>query len=706
MIGDGIVRTDGVLKVTGTAPYSLERKEPGRALCGVIRGAAIGSGRIVSIDTEAAERAPGVRLVWTHRNAPAQSEPLPYGDLTGPRPVLTGERVEHYGEPVAFVVAESLEEARAAAALVSITYEAAPAAYELVDGPDDAGWYDEIRAGDVDVAMTTAMATLSERYSTPYHFGQPMEPNACLASWSDGHLTVYLAAQMISQLVEGLAETLRLDQQQITVDSAFVGGGFGSKIGLHAEAVLASLATMALNQPVKLQLTRRQLFTIVGHRAASLSHVRLAAGQDGQLTAIGHDATVQTSREDHWRENVAAVSRALYAAPNRLTRHARRELAVGPAEPVRGPGEVAGLLVFESAMDELAVKLGMDPVELRLRNDTAFEPDRKVPLSGRRLADCLRDGAARFGWEARPQVPGSRRDGEWLIGFGVAASIRGHFQTFAEVSVRLDPEGVVIVKSDMTDLGTGTYTIVAQVAAAALGVPIDRVRVQLARTDHPASMGSGGSWGAANVSVATDRACVALLEQVRAVAGVGYNDLFAELRRHFPDGLEASGRTLESRDDPNYQSHAQYTYGASFAEVGVNAYTGEVRLRRMLGVFSAGRILNARTARSQLIGGMIWGVSAALHEGAYPDPRFGNWPNGDLAEYLLPVHADIPDIEAVMLDDFDDKANHLGVKGIGELGAGGTGASVANAVFNASGVRIRDFPITIAKVLPGLAALG
>jgi xanthine dehydrogenase YagR molybdenum-binding subunit len=364
-----------------------------------------------------------------------------------------------------------------------------------------------------------------------------------------------------------------------------------------------------------------------------------------------------------------------------------------------------GLLAFESAMDELADKLGIDPLELRLKNDTSIDPEKNRPLSGRRLAECLREGAERFGWAERPKRPASRRDGDWLIGYGVASSMRGHYQMKTGALVRLDPEGHVLVRSDMTDLGMGTYTIVAQVAAQRLNVDVDQVRVELARTDYPKGWGAGGSWGSGNTSIATDLACQKLIEEIRAVAGTSYNDLFAEVRRHFPQGIEAMGNSISGGDTPSYQQNSIFTYGATYAEVGVNAYTAEVRLRRMLGVFSCGKILNAKTARSQLIGGMIWGVSAALHEGAYPDPRYGNWVNGDLAEYLVPVHADIPDIEAIALDDFDEAANHLGSKGIGELGAGGTGASVANAVYNACGVRVRDFPITIDKVLPGLPAI-
>jgi xanthine dehydrogenase YagR molybdenum-binding subunit len=704
VIGEGISRTDGPMKVTGNARYSLERAEPGPSLHGYILGAGIAKGRVTRIETATAEALAGVKLVWTHRNAPEQ------GPAEGPesdmmdraRPELVSDRVDYYGMPVAFVVADTLEVARDAAGLIEIDYDVEPGRYELSALDRVVEWQSETRIGDVDAAMRQAPVTVEAVYTTPYHFAQPMEPNACLADWRDGHLTLYLAAQALNQLIVGLAATLKLDRSRITIDSAFVGGGFGSKIVLHAEAVLASLATIALSQPVKVMLSRRQIFNLVGHRTASVNRIRLAATPEGRLTALGHDALIQVSPTEVWDEAISSVGRALYATPNLLTRQAHKVLDMRAGEPVRGPGELAGLMVFESAVDELANKLGIDPVELRIRNDTDFDPGSRRPLSGRRLVDCLSEGADRFGWSERPRAPASRREGRWLIGYGVASSMRGHFQTGAEVLVRIEPEGWVVVRSDMTDIGTGTYTIVAQVAAAALGVPVAQVRVELANSDHPRGHGAGGSWGAANTTVATDRACQVLKEQIAAVAGTVYNDIFAEVRHHFPHGVEATGLTLDSSRDLNYRSYAQYTYGASFAEVGVDIDTGEVRLRRMLGVFAAGRILNAKTARSQLIGGMIWGVGAALHEGAMVDPRYGSWVNGDLAEYLVPTHADIPAIEAIALEDFDEHANHLGVKGIGELGAGGTGGSVANAVYNATGVRVRDFPITLAKLLPGL----
>jgi len=370
----------------------------------------------------------------------------------------------------------------------------------------------------------------------------------------------------------------------------------------------------------------------------------------------------------------------------------------------------------------------MDPVELRIRNEPGSDPESGLPFGDRRLVECLREGARRFGWERRPQAPGTVREGPWLVGYGVAAAIRPHFQLETWAQVRLEPDGTAVVRTDMTDIGTGTYTIATQVAAEELGLPVDRVRVELGRSELPTSAGSGGSFGASNTSVAIHRACRALLDQLldavradpssplsaadragaafsggRIVAGTASEAVADVLARHFPSGVEALGSVPDQEDDPRFSSHSQFTYGAHFVEVRVDADTAEIRVARMLGVFAAGRILNAQTARSQLIGGMIWGLSAALHEGGVVDPRSGGVVNRDLAEYLVPVHADVPAVEAILLDDFDDAANELGVKGVGELGICGAGAAVGNAVFNATGVRVRDLPITLDKVLAGLA---
>ncbi|MBC7800742.1 MAG: xanthine dehydrogenase family protein molybdopterin-binding subunit, partial [Gemmatimonadaceae bacterium] len=606
-------------------------------------------------------------------------------------------------------------QARAAAALIQVTYAAEQGAYDLASHQDRAyapktanvGLATDTAFGDLDRAMAAAPVTLDQTYTTPHHFAQPMEPQACLAYWRGDELHVCVSTQIVAAARASLAQTLQIRPGQVHVDAMFVGGGFGSKLRIHEETVLAALASRELRRPVKAAQTRRQVFNLTGHRSEMIHRVRFAATPDGRLTGVGHDATMHGTKRALFVEQVATVMRSLYAAPNRLTRHRIADLDLSIAEAVRGPGEVPGLLAIESAMDELAHQLGIDPVELRIRNEPELDPERNVPLPGRRMVECMRDGAARFGWDSRPRQPGSRREGDLLIGYGMAAAIRMHFQAPTKATVRMGPDGRVVVQSDMTDIGTGTYTILAQVAADALGVPIGRVGVELARSDLPVSPGSGGSYGASNTSNAVHRACEALKAKVAGAANVPGErlNLAAEVAQRFPGGVEGEGTLVGMADDPNYKNYSQNTYGASFAEVAVDAATGEVRLRRMLGVFAAGRIINPKTARSQLIGGMIWGVGSALHEAAHVDPRHGHFVNADLAEYVVPVHADIPAIEAVLLDDFDDKANPLGIKGVGELGICGTGAAVANAVFNATGVRVRDFPITMDKLLPGLPAL-
>jgi xanthine dehydrogenase YagR molybdenum-binding subunit len=600
---------------------------------------------------------------------------------------------------VALVVATTFEQAQAAAHLVDVAYAVEPGHFDFATRQDqayapkvmNAGLPTDTVVGDFDAGFASAAVKVDQRYTTPFEFSQPMEPHACMAVPRGDDLVIYASAQIVAEARIAIASTLRIDAERIHLVTPYVGGGFGSKLGIHSETILAAFAARELNQPVKVAMTRQQIFHLVELRATSSQRVRLGAGQDGRLVAVAHEVTMHTSPISEYAEQTATTTRSLYAAPNRLTRHRLTPLDLPRGGSVRAPGEAPGLLAVESAMDELAYALGMDPIELRIRNEPTLDPERGVPFSDRHLVECMREGARRFGWERRPAQPGSLREGQWLVGYGMAAGIRMHFQGPTKALVRIGADGFAVVRTDMTDIGTGTYTILAQVAADGLGLPLDRVRVELGRSEFPVSAGSGGSWGAANSSTALYRACDALRKKLGKAGG-----------RIPPEGLEGEGEIVGMGDDPNYKAYSIHTYGAHFAEVGVDADTAEIRLRRMLGVFSAGRILNAKTARSQLIGGMTWGVSAALHEEAVVDPRSGAFVNRDLAEYLVPVHADIPQIDAILLDGSDDKANALGVKGVGELGNCGSGAAVANAVFNATGVRVRDFPITLEKVLPGL----
>jgi xanthine dehydrogenase YagR molybdenum-binding subunit len=728
MIGQPISRVDGPVKVTGRATYAYEHWHDEAPLYGVIVTATIGRGRIQEIDISHAQRSPGVHAVVTHQNTPAQGArdepspmPLPYWRA---RPTLASPQVSHYGEPVALVVAATLEQAQAAANLVRIAYAAEPGHYDFMADAEKAyapkqlifGMPTDSAVGNFDAGYDSAPIKIDHKYNTPYCFSQPMEPNACLAVPRGEDLELYVSTQIVDAARSCVASTLKIDPQRIKVVSPYVGGGFGSKLSVHSETILAAIAARHLNRPVKVALTRRQIFHDVGVRPTSIQRIRLGAEPDGRLVAVGHDATMHTNRQEEFVEASALATRSFYAAPHRLTRHRLVPLDMLRGEDVRAPGEAPGLLALESAVDELAHVLNMDPIELRIRNEPAVDPERNVTYSERRVVECLREGARRFKWERRQQQPGTVRDGRWLVGFGVAAAIRVHPQAPAKARVRLAPNGSCIVLSDMTDIGTGTYTVLAQVAAERLGLRVDQVRVELGRSDLPATWGAGGSWGASSSAVAVYRACEALREKLqpaagntaavftegRVVTGRTSQTLADLLALHHPNGLEAEGECTPMWADPNFANHSIHTFGAHFAEVGVDADTGEIRLRQMLGVFSPGRVLNVKTARSQLIGGMTFGVGMALLEEAVVDPRSGAFVNGDLAGYLVPVHADIPTIDAVILDGFDDKANVLGVKGLGEVGICGAPAAVGNAVFNATGVRVRDFPITLDKLLPAL----
>lgn len=709
----------------------------GQPLYGFIVGATIGKGRITRIDTEDAERAPGVKMVMTHHNAPTQGvrdESVP-AEYWRAQPVLTGPDIHHYGEPVALVVATAFEQARAAADLVEVEYTSGQGRFNFAEQDDEvyipkvvnAGLPTDTAVGDFDAGFNSAAVKVDQQYTTPYELSMPMEPHACLVEPRDEDLVVYVSCQIVDAARASVAATLRIAPERVHIVTPFVGGGFGSKLGIHSETILAALAARELRQPVKVAMTRQQIFQLVGNRPTTSQRVRLGAEPDGQLTAIAHDVTMHTNPDVEYAEQTAATTRSLYAAPHRLTSHRLAPLDLPPGTDVRAPGEAPGMLAVESAMDELAHALGMDPVELRILNEPTVDPERAVPYSDRHLIDCLREGARRFGWEHRPATPASVRDGRWLVGYGMSAAIRGHFQGPTAARVRLEADGTAVVQTDMTDLGTGTYTVLTQVAADGLGLPPDRVRIELGRSEFPTSWGSGGSWGAASSGNAVHGACMALREQLldaacgdtrsplhgldpadavfsdgNVVIGGASEALSKIVARNHPEGVEAEGGTRFMGDDPNYTDYSINTYGAHFAEVGVDADTAEIRLRRMLGVFSIGRALNAKTARSQLIGGMIWGAGAALEEEAVVDLRTGAFVNRDFAQYLVPVHADIPDVDAVILDGYDDKANALGAKGVGEVGICGAGASIANAVFNATGLRVRDFPITIEKVLPGL----
>ena len=694
-IGRPLDRVDGPLKVTGTAKYAFEYAAQGEAAYGFIVSATIGRGRAIGVDVRDAEQAPGVLLVLTQDNAPPQT---PWGPVDLPdrfaraEPALDTDLVRFFGFPVAFVVAETFEQARAAAALVRTRYASATGDYDLhaaaphAENPDtiDGGAPADTAVGDFESGFAAAPVKIDRAYTTPYQHSAPMEPHASMAFWEGEMLTVCTAAQLTTSPREGLARTLNIPPENVRIITRYIGGGFGNKLPYYVDATLAAIGARMLRRPVKVAMTRPQVFNTTTHRSASEQRVRLGADRDGKLIAYGQDALVQSARFDTFTEPVSLAARSLYAAPNRRTRHRRAGLDLSRSDSMRAPGDAIGLLALECTMDELAETLGVDPIELRLRNDTQIEPELNKPFSSRHLAECLREGASRFGWERRVAKPASVRDGRWLVGMGVASAIRGDLLKHASARARLESDGRLTVELAMTDIGTGSYTILTQVAAETMELPVDRVTVRLGDTNFPPTDGSGGSWGAATSGAAVLAAC-------------------RKLKGGLSSGIREAEGSVTPADLDN--SYAHDAFGAHFAEVGVDRDTGEVRVRRMLGVFAAGRILNAKTARSQMIGGMIWGIGAALMEENEVDLRYGSFINQDLASYHVPVNADLGGIDAVLLDEADPHGSPLGSKGLGELGICGAGAAVINAIHNATGARIREFPATLDKLLPTLEAL-
>jgi xanthine dehydrogenase YagR molybdenum-binding subunit len=722
ILGKPLDRIDGPLKVSGRARYSYEyHEEVPNAAYGWIVLAGIAKGRITRIDTGEAQRAPGVLLVYTYGNVPRM---VPRGRANVVSQ-LSGPEVQHHGQAVAFVVAETLEQARAASFLVRIDYESTAGRFDLaaaqataVKPGDDPSAGSESAAdtavGDFQGAYDAAPVQLDQNYSTPDQHPAMMEPQATIARWDGDRLTLYTSHQMANWAASDVAAMVDVPVEQVRVVSAFVGGGFGSKLRTHADAVLSAFAARELQRPVKTALAREQLLNHTTRRAATLQRVRLGATPDGRLTAIGHETWTSNLPGRNYYEGASRQTRLLYAAPNRMTAHRLAPLDLPEAAAMRAPATASGQLAFEVALDELAEKLRMDPVQLRILNDSPHDPERgpSRPYSGRKLIECLREGASRFGWARRSATPARVRDGRWLVGMGVASAIHHHSVRPSSARLRLDAQGRLTIETSMTDIGTGTYTVLAQIAAEMTGIPMDRIGVRLGDTAFPAGAGSIASIGASSAGASVFHGCEELCATLVQRAG------FDAKTARFERGRIASGRqsrelgelagaeglsvlgTVEPGD--LHRRYAQAAFGAHFCEVGVDIDTGETRVRRMLGVFAAGRILNMKMARSQAIGGMVFGVGAALTEEAVVDARHGYFVNHDMAEYLVPVHADIPAIDAVYLQDADDLASPIKSKGIGELGTCGSGAAVANAIYNATGVRVRSYPITLDKLLPGL----
>lgn len=684
-IGRDLPRRDGAAKVRGTATYAYETPVEHAAFLHPVQST-IARGRVVAVDTTAAQALDGVLAVLTPDNAERMAS-TDDADLA----VLQSDAVGYRGQVVAAVVAETSEIAREAADAVEVIYDEQPHDAELrVDHP---GLYapeqvnptfpTDTAEGDVAAAVAAAEVVVEQTYTTAMQHNNPLEPHATVALWDGRDLTLWDSTQGVHPTRATVAPIFGLDEERVRVVCPYVGGGFGSKGNAHVNVVLAALAARAVpGRPVRFALTRQQMFSLAGYRTPTIQRMTLAADGEGHLSAIAIDVVEQTARIKEFAEQTGVPTRTMYAAPNRRTTHRLAALDVPVPSWMRAPGECPGMFGPEVALDELAERIGVDPVELRIRNEPDVEPESGKPFSSRNLVACLREGAQRFGWADRDPRPGVRRSGDWLVGTGVAASTYPVNRMPASTATVRREGGRYAVEIGAADLGTGTWTTLPQIAADALGVPVADVEVRIGDTDLPMASVAGGSsgmttWGSAVVDAART-----------------FRGKFGDRPE---DGDEAQGEV--GPPDPD---HAMHAYGAQFAEAHVHADTGEIRVPRLLGVFAAGRIINPRTARSQLVGGMTMGLSMALEEDSLLDPRTGHVVNHDLAEYHIAVNADIGEVQAHWIDEHDPFVNAMGSKGIGEIGIVGTAAAVSNAVWHATGVRVRDLPITLDKVLAGL----
>ncbi|MDB5040294.1 MAG: xanthine dehydrogenase family protein molybdopterin-binding subunit [Candidatus Eremiobacteraeota bacterium] len=699
-IGKPLARVDGHAKVSGAARYAADFNQPGQAYAVIIQST-VGLGRIAALDATAANEVPGILAVISHLNAPKLAykphhSPL---DPDGERlHVVQDDRVHFFGQPVAVVVAETLDNAEHAAALVDIRYEAqhpmlrvdAPEAQPISPNADLAP------RGDADAAFSAAPVQIDAAYGIARENHNPMEPHATIAAWLDDRLTLWSKSQFLVAEAAEMAAVFDLPVENVQVINPFIGGAFGTSLRTWPHVTLAALAARYVNRPVKLVLTRRQMFSETGFRPRTTQRVAIGALPGGQLSSIVHEATAETSRYEQYTESTVTVSRYMYSCPAVRTRYRLLPLDVSTPIFMRGPGEASGVYALECAMDEMAAALAMDPIDFRLRNEPESDEGAGLPFSSRSLRACCELGAARFGWARRDPRPQSMRDGRLLIGWGMSAATYPASRAPSGARARLLADGTAEVEVAASDMGPGTYTSMTQVAADALELPVRSVRFVLGRSDFPAAPPHGGSMTMASVGSAVQAACLAVREKILKLA-IGkeetYGDIVARLGGE-PIEVEASSAPGDERS--RFSMHG---FGAIFAEVAVDPDLCTIRVRRMSGAYGAGRIINPRLAKSQCIGGMVGGIGMALLERTALDTRDGRVVNASMADYLVPVNLDIGDLEALFVEEEDPYVNPLGAKGVGELAYVGVAPAVANAVFHATGVRVRDLPIRIEDVL-------
>jgi len=732
-VGQPLSRLDGRLKVTGGAQYTADVPLTG-ALHGAIVHSTIANGRTISIDTGPAERAPGVVAAFTYRSMPRMNPtPKPWSHLhpfgQGYLP-LQDDQIHYAGQPVVLVIANTPDQAAYAGTLVKVEYDEKPpvvfnteTAKRAIDPPQFL-WPVSSSVGDPAKGLADGAIRIEGVYTTPDRHHNQMEPHATMATWdAGGALTIFDSTQHIFGMRELVSIVLGLPQEKITVVSRFVGGGFGGKAYVWPHTLMAALAAREVRRPVRIQLTRAQMYSMVGRQPATIQTITLAADKTGKLTGIRHDSISPTSVFDNYIEYAANASRSLWGASGGIaTSHKILHVNHNTPTAMRSPHEAIGHFAIESAMDELAYTVSADPVALRLLNDTPVDPHSGRPFSTRGIRRCLTEGAQRFGWDKRNPAPRSMRDGRYLIGQGVAAAIYTHWRWPAKARVILKSDGSALVESGMHELGGGTYTVMRQVAADALGLPPGRVDVHLGDTRLPYSHAAIGSSTMANAGASVLLAANAVRDKAVALALTGQNAPFAGASAKdvlaANGGLRVGDRTIAYTDlltrngldrvsgDGDYNPveeakgpKAIFSFSAVFAEVRVDEDLGLVRLNRFVGAYDAGRIINPRTARSQAIGGIIWGVGQALLEQSETDPQMGRYLHRNYSGYLVPTNADIPELEVIFAGEFDSEASLLGSKGLGELTAVSVSPAIVNAVYHATGKRIRDLPVTADKLL-------
>jgi xanthine dehydrogenase YagR molybdenum-binding subunit len=714
-LGEPLDRVDGRLKVTGGARYAAEIPVAGVAHA-VIVTSSIPKGRVVSMDTASALRVAGVRAVLTPFNAPKVTVPGAVGAQAGNGgqgpagrggamripTVLQNTEVHYNGQPIGLVVADTLEAAMEAALLVKARYATESPVLDMSTAPKNPpesvhplGGERTVKRGDVDAALRNAATRIEQEYTTPLENHNPMEMHNTVAIWEGDHLTLYTSTQGIFSVRNTVARAFGLQPDAVRVVSYFTGGGFGSKGGAWSHEILAAMGARVVGRPVKLMLTRRQQFGPVGGRPRTIQRISLGATRDGTLTAIRHTSTSNTSTIEDWVEPATNQTRMLYECPNVETEYDLIRLNVGSPTFQRAPGESTGTYALESAMDELAYALSMDPVQLRLKNYADNDPESGKPWSSKSLRNCYTLAAERFGWAKRSPTPRSMRDGRWLVGWGMATATYPARRSGAGAMARMNPDGTVVVRAGSQEIGCGTYTSMSQVAADAIGVPVDRVRFELGVTDMPENPASTGSVTAASTGSAVHDAGMALKKKL---------DAMTRPDESYVNAIERAGGqpveiTLSSHASEEAQKYSTHSFGAVFTEVRVDPQLGLIRVPRVVTAHGVGRILNQKTARSQIIGGVVWGISMALHEETQIDPRSGRYVNAELAEYFVPVNADVGTIDVSFVKENDPVVSTIGAKGVGEIGITGVAASIANAVFHATGKRIRDLPIRVDKIL-------